>query len=73
MTTVTFGDWSREHIPPVPDAIRICLPYSEVCSFMHVAGQHRWVRKVNDMSAQILNDDGSNFSFPITLGEAGMI
>lgn len=55
----------------VGDTIRIRLPWSEVCLHMRVADQIRPVR-VSDHGAQILNDDGTPFSFPITHGEAGI-
>lgn len=38
--------------------------------FMRVAEQIRPVL-LKDHGAQILNEDGSNFSFPVTHGEAG--
>jgi hypothetical protein len=40
---------------------------------MRVAGREMWVRPLANGMAQILNDDGSNFSGPITRGEAGLI
>jgi hypothetical protein len=40
---------------------------------MRVADEIRWVLPLEDgRMAQILNDDGTNFSFPITRGEAGL-
>jgi hypothetical protein len=55
------------------DVVRVELPHSEVCMHMRVAGQVRRVRITEDRypAAQILNEDGSNFSFGIGLGEAG--
>ena len=50
---------------------RVELPYSEVCMHLRVAGEHRYVR-VLPGAAQILNDDQTPFSFPITWGEAGI-
>ena len=50
---------------------RIELPYSEVCMHMRVAGQRRHVRMLAD-GAQILNDDMTPFSFPVTWNEAGI-
>jgi hypothetical protein len=55
----------------IGSAYRIELPYSEVCMHMHVAGQRRLVR-ILPGAAQILNDDLSLFSFPVTWGEAGI-
>lgn len=53
------------------DVVRVKLPWSEVCMHMHVADQERDVR-VLEHGAQILNADGTPFSFPITHGEAGI-
>ena len=62
-------------------AVRVRLPYSEVCIHMQLAGQERWVvpcwRRSDLLQrpilmAQILNEDGSNFSFPVCAGEAGL-
>lgn len=55
----------------VGDRVRIELPYSEVCMHMRVAGQV-FVVEVREHGAQILNEDGSPFSFPILHGEAGI-
>lgn len=54
------------------DVVNIELPFSEVCCHMHVAGKRMNVRLNAFMGAQLLNDDGSNFSFAITPGEAGI-
>lgn len=51
--------------------VSVKLPYSEVCMHLKVAGQVRNVEVFNH-GAQILNEDGSRYSFPITLGEAGI-
>lgn len=53
------------------DVVRLKLPWSEVCMHLRVADQERDVR-VLDTGAQILNEDGTPFSFPITHGEAGI-
>lgn len=53
------------------DTVRVRLPWSEVCMHMRVAGELRKVRVLAD-GAQILDDDGSPFSFPVTHGEAGI-
>ena len=58
--------------PRPADAIRVELPYSEVCMHMRVAGKRMWVRPVGEHMAQLLNDDGSHFSIPVTRGEAGL-
>jgi hypothetical protein len=50
----------------------VALPYSEVCMHMRIAGQTRMVQALPHDMAQILNDDGSPLSFPITWGEAGI-
>jgi hypothetical protein len=54
----------------VGDVVRVRLPWSEVCMHLRVAEQVRDVRVLAD-GAQILNDDGTRFSFPVTHGEAG--
>jgi hypothetical protein len=55
----------------VGDVVVVTLPYSEVCMHMRVAGTRRPIRVLED-GAQILNEDGTPFSFPITQGEAGL-
>lgn len=55
----------------VGDVVRVTLPWSEVCMHMRVADRVMDVR-VLEHGAQLLNADGSNFSFPITHGEAGI-
>lgn len=55
----------------VNDIVRLRLPWSEVCIHMKVAEQERNVRVLRG-GAQILNEDGSNFSFPILHAEAGI-
>ena len=57
------------------DVVRVRLPYSEVCIHMRVAGKPMSVQIVQEgdtAMAQLLSDDGSRFSFPILLGEAGI-
>lgn len=53
------------------DAVRVELPFSEVCMHMRVAGRTMWVAPVGTM-AQIYDDDGRKFSIPVTRGEAGL-
>ena len=50
---------------------RVVLPYSEVCMHLRVAGEARFVR-ILEHGVQILNDDLTPFSFPVTWGEAGV-
>jgi hypothetical protein len=54
------------------DVVQVRLPYSEVCMHMKVADKVMGVRLVEGHMAQLLNRDGSPFSFPITAGEAGL-
>lgn len=56
------------------DRVRVRLPFSEVCDHMKVEGLYRTVELVGDRlpMAQILNEDGTPFSSPITTGEAGI-
>src|SRR2546421_764139 len=58
------------------DVVRVRLPSTEVCMHMRVAGKAMNVQIVTDgisVAAQLLRDDGSPFSTPITLGEAGIL
>ncbi len=48
------------------------MPHSEVCMHMQVAGREMAFALLHDGSVQLLNDDGSYFSIPITNGEAGI-
>jgi hypothetical protein len=50
------------------------LPWSEVCMSMRVADQTMRVQVTDGAypMAQLEREDGSPFSFPITLGEAGL-
>jgi hypothetical protein len=57
------------------DVVRVRLPYSEVCIHMQVAGKPMNVQLLYEgrsPMAQLFKDDGSRFSFPILLGEAGI-
>jgi hypothetical protein len=54
------------------DAVRVQLPYSEACMHLRVAGQRRWVAPAGPGMAQLYDDDGARFSFPISRGEAGL-
>lgn len=54
----------------VGDKVRVRLPWSEVCMHMGVAGREMFVRPLAS-TAQLIDDNGREFSFPITLGEAG--
>ena len=56
----------------IGSTVTLVLPYSEVNMHMRVAGQIRNVKVLPDNSAQILNSDGSPFSFPVLWGEAGI-
>lgn len=51
--------------------VNMTLPYSEVCMHLRVAGLPRSV-EVLATGAQILNEDGTPYSFPVTHGEAGI-
>jgi hypothetical protein len=53
------------------DVVRLKLPWSEACMHLRIADHVRDVRVLAD-GAQILNDDGTRFSFPVTHGEAGI-
>lgn len=68
------GNGNRLYVA-VGDVVRVRLPWSEVCMHMQVAGQAMYVAIVDaggQPAAQLITDDGSRFSFPILLGEAGI-
>jgi hypothetical protein len=48
------------------------LPFSEVCLHLRVAGTRMRARLEPDQMVQLLQPDGSPFSFPITAAEAGL-
>lgn len=57
----------------LPDgAILVTLPHSEVCVDMKVTGTRMFAVPVESGMAQLYTLDGEKFSFPITLGEAGV-
>jgi len=71
---VTADNGNRVYVK-VGDVIRLRLPYSEVCMHMRVPGKPMNVQIVGEGGypvAQLLTDDGSRFSSPILLGEAGI-
>lgn len=54
------------------ETVSVELPYSEVCMHMRVAGKRMDVQFLSERNgAQLLNANGSRFSFPILPGEAG--
>jgi hypothetical protein len=48
------------------------LPYSEVCMHLQVAGTRMRARLQPNQMVQLLQSDGTDFSFPITDSEAGL-
>jgi hypothetical protein len=50
----------------------IQLPYSEVCMHLRVAGTRMRARLQPNRMVQLLQPDGTDFSFPITDSEAGL-
>lgn len=77
------GPWSRQDDPEVQplrlhiemgETGRAEMPYSEVCMHMLIAGKVFDFKIVGDRypMIQLLNPDGSQFSGPITTGEAGV-
>ncbi len=69
-----MGNGNRMYLQ-AGDVVRVRLLYSEVCVHMRVAGKPMNVQLLQEGSsamAQLLKDDGSRFSFPIHLGEAGI-
>jgi len=67
-------DYSSPRAVRPGDRVRLELPHSEVCMHMRVAGRVMDVRMTEGRypMAQLLNPDGSEFSFPIGTGEAGI-
>lgn len=55
----------------IGEVYRLTMPWSEVCIHLRVQGKTLPVR-VQTNGAQLLNDDGTALSFPITHGEAGI-
>lgn len=55
----------------VGDTLTVKLPFSEVCMHLQVAGKKRPIHVLQTMT-QILNEDGTPFSIPVTHGEAGL-
>lgn len=49
----------------------LIMPFSEACMHMRIAGK-RMNAEVRKDSVQLLDENDRNFSFPITLGEAGV-
>lgn len=54
------------------DEVRLTMPWSEACMYLRITDQVRLVR-VLDRGAQILNHDGTRYSFPLTHGEVGIL
>jgi hypothetical protein len=48
------------------------LPFSEICMHLRVAGTRMRARLEPNQMVQLLQPDGSQFSFPITAAEAGL-
>lgn len=48
------------------------LPWSEACMWLKKAGEHAEV-EITEAGAQILNEDGTRYSFAVTYGEAGIL
>jgi hypothetical protein len=57
--------------PPVGERRALELPFSEACMFLRIAGKTMTTEYVGDGMVQVLNDDGTNLSFPILASEAG--
>ena len=51
---------------------RALMPHSEVCMHMQIAGKVMPFHFVSERCVQLLNEDGTMFSFPILTGEAGI-
>lgn len=64
-------NYTRKTYAIVGETVRMELAYSEAAMHLQVAGHVRNVRIVAPGQAQILTDDGQDYSFPILMGEAG--
>lgn len=54
------------------ERVEVRLPWSEVCMHMRVAGEVMFAELTEDgQGIQLYDAEGDQFSFPITLGEAG--
>lgn len=60
-----------EETYPKPERRLLHLPYSEVCMHMKVAGTTMFGDLVSPTMVQLVDYEGHDFSFPITVGEAG--
>jgi hypothetical protein len=56
----------------VGETAELTLPYSEACIHLRVAGKVMKAKLLTESAVQLLSIDGSNYSFPITTGEAGI-
>jgi hypothetical protein len=57
----------------IGESITVTLPYSEVCMHMKVAGKQMTVILQSPWQAQLFDQEGKPFSFPISPGEAGIM
>jgi len=75
MSLVTARNIERVDVEP-GEVVRLEIPYSEVCMHMRVAGRVMDVLLTTSAAgyakAQLLQDDGTPFSFPIAPEEAGI-
>lgn len=74
MTVIVDGQHMVE-IFEVGDEGADTMPWSEVCMHMRIADKvmrFRVVGSTGNEMVQLLNEDGTPFSFPITPGEAGL-
>jgi hypothetical protein len=70
-TSKETGTMDTKRRVKVGEEIQVALPGSEVCHHLKVVDHLRTIR-ILEHTAQILNDDGTDFSFPIGHGEAGV-
>jgi hypothetical protein len=81
-TTTPPADIARNTPPPIQyvkpgETVTVELPWSEVCMSMRVAGRATRVQLIDPdgegrhMLAQIFDDEGRPFSFPVLASEAG--
>lgn len=56
----------------VGESVHKRMPWSEVMMHMNMADKMSIVRITESGMAQLLDSSGRNYSFPVTLGEAGL-
>lgn len=66
-------NYAKQYIQPGEEGEKF-MPYTEVCTHMRVSGKKMRFRFNNNSwrSVQLFREDGTEYSGPITYGEAGI-